>query len=328
MKNRASGPLAVILLLATVISCGGGPRPLSPQEQADLEAWRARRLARLTAEDGWLTLIGLYWLSPGVHRFGSSEECEIVLPDPAVPPVAGEVELRSNGSLLLRSLAPGAVTVNNLPVASTPLTDDSSGSPDVVRTGRITFYAIRRGDRLGLRIKDPDAPTRTGFKGLEYYPPDGRFRVVAHLERYPHPRPIRIATVIGTEEELLAPGVLRFQLLGHDLSLVPLVEHPGDTELFLVFRDATSGTATYGAGRFLSATLGPDDTALLDFNRAYNPPCAFTPYATCPLPPPENSLPIPIEAGEKLPPGASHHCPRPSTWWFFSTGRTATAGGR
>lgn len=307
MRKRPLIAWTGILVLAAAVSCGGGPKPLSPEDMAELEAWRAQRLARLTAEDGWLTLIGLHWLAPGAHRFGSSDGCEIVLPDPNIPPVAGEIVLRGDGSLLLRSLAPGAVTVNNLQVTSTPLADDAGGSPDVVRTGRISFYAIRRGDRLGLRIKDPEAPTRKNFKGLEYYPPDGRYRTVAHLERYHHPRPVKIATVIGTEEELLAPGVLRFRLLGRDLSLVPLVEHPGDTELFLVFRDATSGTATYGAGRFLSATLEPDGTAVLDFNRAYNPPCAFTPYATCPLPPPENALPIPVEAGEKLPPGTSHH---------------------
>ncbi len=306
--RRATRTLCVVFgLLVLPISCSRGPRPLTPSEKADLESWRAERLARLTAEDGWLTLIGLHWLTPGAHRFGSSEACEVVLPDPAVPPVAGEVVLGADGTLLLRSLVPGAVTVNGLAVDSSPLKDDSGGSPDVVKTGRISFYVIRRGDRLGLRIKDPEAATRKGFQGLEYFPPDGRYRVVAHLERYPHPRTVKISTVIGTQEELLAPGVLRFRLLGRELSLVPLVEHPDDRELFLIFRDATSGASTYGAGRFLSARLEADGTAVVDFNRAYNPPCAFTPFATCPLPPPENVLPIPIEAGEKAPRGAPHH---------------------
>ncbi len=304
--RRATTPVT-ILLLATILlpGCHGGRKALAPSEAEALQAFRKQREERLKAPDGWLSLIGLHWLTPGVHTFGSGRTAEIVLPDPSIPEIAGSLELGPEGTVILRTAVPGAVTVNGLAVTSTRLVDDAAGKPDIVRTGRIQFYIIRRGDRTGVRIKDPEAPTRKAFRGLAWYPPDARYRVVARLEPYTHPRTVRVATKIGTPAEFLAPGVLHFEIEDHPLSLVPLIQKAGDRELFLVFRDATSGHETYGAGRFLDAHLEDDGTAILDFNRAVNPPCAFTPYATCPLAPPENVLPIPIRAGEKLPPG--HH---------------------
>lgn len=299
--------VVLLLILGVLVSCQRGPRPLAAELHAELQEWRQDRLTRLTSDNGWLTLIGLHWLEPGEHSFGSADTCEVVLPDPTIPPVAGTVTLEDDGTVLLKVVEKGAATVNGLGITSTRLTDDSSGRADRVQTGRITFYVIRRADRLGLRIKDPDAPTRKKFKGLEYFPEDARYRVVARLERYAHPRTMKINTAIGTQEEMLAPGILRFRLLGHELSLVPLVQNPDDRDFFVVFRDATSGATSYSGGRFLEAELRENDTAVLDFNRAYSPPCAFTPFATCPLPPEENVLAVPIEAGEKVPPGAHLH---------------------
>ncbi len=304
-RFRHAGVL--LLILGVLVSCQRGPRPLPAELHTELQTWRQDRLTRLTSENGWLTLIGLHWLEPGEHSFGSADTCEVVLPDPTIPPVAGTVTLEEDGKVILKVAEKGAVTVNGLDIASTRLTDDSSGRADRVQTGRITFYVIRRADRLGLRIKDPDAPTRKTFKGLEYFPEDARYRVVARLERYAHPRAMTIDTAIGTQEEMLSPGVLRFQLIGHDLSLAPLVQNPDDHDFFIVFRDATSGVTSYSGGRFLEAELEQNDTAVLDFNRAYSPPCAFTPFATCPLPPEENVLTVPIEAGEKVTPGAHPH---------------------
>ena len=307
---RITGRLAAALALTALAlgplwACHGKRGAMAPSELEALEQFRAQRLERLTAPDGWLSLIGLHWLTPGRQTFGSGRGCDIVLPDPAVPEVAGSLELTDEGRVLLRAGVPEAVTVNGIHVATATLTDDGTGNPDIVRTGRIQFYVIRRGDRLGVRIKDPESPARKTFKGLAWYPPDARYRVVARLEPFPRPRIVRVATKIGTPAEFTAPGTLRFTLEGRTLSLLPLVEGPDSRELFIVFRDATSGKTTYGAGRFLDAHLEDDGTAILDFNRAVNPPCAFTPYATCPLAPPENDLPVPIPAGEKLPPG--HH---------------------
>ncbi len=305
--NRFRHATTLCLVLGVLLACQQTPRPLPPKLHAELEKWRQDRLERLTSNNGWLTLIGLYWLEPGDHSFGSSNRCEVVLPDPTIPALAGTVTLKDDGTVFLTVAEEGATTVNGSDVASTRLNDDSAGHPDVVRTGRITFYVIRRADRLGLRIKDPEAPTRESFKGLEYFPEDARYRVVGRLERFKHPRTMVINTAIGTQEEMLAPGLLRFELLGHDLSLAPLVQNPDDHDFFVVFRDATSGVTSYSGGRFLEATLKDDGTAVLDFNRAYNPPCAFTSFATCPLPPEENVLPLPVRAGEKLPPGAHPH---------------------
>jgi len=167
-----------------------------------------------------------------------------------------------------------------------------------VRVGRLTFYVISRGDRLGVRVKDPEGPARTGFTGLEHFPVDPRFRVRARLEAYPEPREVEIPTAVGTEETMLAPGRLHFELGGRQLSLAPFVESAEDDRYFIVFSDATSGETTYGAGRFLSADAARDGATTLDFNRAYSPPCAFTPHATCPLPPSGNRLQVAVTAGE------------------------------
>ncbi len=306
---RAAALLVLVLVasLPLFTACRDHRSALAPSELEALEAFRARRLERLTAPDGWLSLIALHWLDEGTHTFGSDTECDIVLPDPAIPPVAGTLERTEDDRVLLRVTKPDAVTVNGIHVTTTLLTDDRTGNPDIVRTGRILFYVIRRGDRLGVRVKDPESPARTAFRGLSWYPPDGRYRVVARFEPFPRPRIVRVPTKIGTEAEFTAPGTLTFTLEGKELSLLPLVEGPDSRELFIVFRDATSGKTTYGAGRFLDAHLEDDGTAILDFNRAYNPPCAFTPYATCPLAPPENELPVPVYAGEKLPPGFHGH---------------------
>jgi hypothetical protein len=190
------------------------------------------------------------------------------------------------------------VTVDGESPPDRALREDITGDPDVVELGRLRMHLIRRGDRIGLRVKDPQSPTRTGFRGLDYYPIDPEFRVVARFAPHPRPEPVEVPTVAGTTAEMLIPGRLIFELDGQSLSLDPLVESPEERELFLIFRDETSGRETYGAGRYLYATL-EDGRAVVDFNRAYNPPCAFSPYATCPLPPRSNRLSVAIRAGEK-----------------------------
>lgn len=295
--------LAAVAMVTVMVGlgCSEGPTPMDPAHLAELEAWRARRLERLTAPDGWLTLVGLDWLEPGENTVGAAAGTDVRLPEGGAPALVGVLELGPDGTVTLRPEADAGVTVDGEPVTTeTVLASDASGAPSLVRAGRILLYVVARGDRLGVRIKDPEAETRTGFTGIESYPPDARFRVPATFEPYPEPKTIAVPSVAGTESEGLVPGVLRFQLEGRELTLEPMVDDPDDEQLFVVFADATSGVTTYGACRFLTVerpTPGTETT--IDFNYAYNPPCAFTPYATCPLPPPGNRLPVAVEAGER-----------------------------
>jgi uncharacterized protein (DUF1684 family) len=292
-------PLLPALLAFSLAACAQHVPPPDPAYLDEIEAWREQRLERLTSEDGWLTLIGLDWLAPGVNRFGSDPTNEIPLPATGIPPLAGTVEVLEDGSVVLRATAEATVTVNGEPVVESLLHTDAQGPADVVGVGRIRFHVIERGGRLAARVKDPQNRARAEFAGIDHFPIDPGYRVIAQLEPYAEPKEVDIPTVVGTPTTMLAPGVLRFSLHGERLTLEPYVSAVDDPEYFLIFRDLTSGDTTYGAGRFLSAEAAGDDGAtILDFNYAYSPPCAFTRHATCPLPTPQNSLRIAIEAGE------------------------------
>ncbi len=180
------------------------------------------------------------------------------------------------------------------------LSDADEGGPDLLKIGGLTAYVIKRGDRMAVRVKDPETPARVGFSGIENFPLNPGFKVEAYLEAYPEPRDVIIPTAVGTEDHMLCPGVLHFTVDGRDLELQPWINTPEDRDLFIVFTDGTSGRLTYGAGRFLSAKLREDGTTTLDFNKSTTPPCGFTPFATCPLAPPENALLVDISAGEQF----------------------------
>jgi uncharacterized protein (DUF1684 family) len=223
----------------------------------------------------------------------------VFLPDPSVPDIAGLLVVGPDSEVIAFCEEGAGVEINGEPLTETVLKTDADGKPDVITAGRIQFYVIDRDGRLGARVKDPEAPTRRDFEGISYFPTDPSFKVEATFEPYGEAREVAIPTVLGTDTTMLAFGVLHFAIDGQDLTLEPYAGSAEDETLFLIFRDQTSGETSYGAGRFLSADApGDDGTTVLDFNRAVNPPCAFTPYATCPLPPPQNILDVPIEAGE------------------------------
>jgi len=293
--------LAVLAVTAGVLSCTRRPPAADPAYLKEIEAWRADRLARLTSDTGWLTLVGLHWLQPGASRFGAAADNEIVLAGEGVPAHAGELEVGPDGQVLLRPAAVAAVTIAGEPAGERRLRSDRDGRADVLEVGRLRLHLIDRSGSLALRVRDPGSPRRTGFTGIEHFPVDPRLRVRAALERYPSPREVAIASAQGPPQTMLAPGLLRFTLRGREVSLEAWLSSPESSELFIVFADATSGHETYGAGRFIDAELSAPDAAevWLDFNTAYNPPCAFSPYATCPLPPARNVLPVRVEAGEK-----------------------------
>jgi uncharacterized protein (DUF1684 family) len=244
--------------------------------EAEIEAWRERMSESLRSETGWLTLIGLFWLHEGENTVGSDSSCEILLPE-NTPPRLGVIELRGT-TVVLRD-------------------DSDPRGASRVELGAIHFAIIKRGDQYGVRARDRNHPARKSFTGRIWYPIDPDYRIKATYIQHPEPRTLQIMNVAGISTPITNPGYVEFALNGQHVRLEAFNE--GGDDLWFVFRDANPDV--YRASRFLYAPLTPDGSAILDFNKAYNPPCAFTPYATCPLPLKENILSISIEAGEKAP---------------------------
>jgi uncharacterized protein (DUF1684 family) len=267
------------------------------QYRKEVETWRQQRLASLKREDGWLTLVGLYWLKPGENRLGSDPGNPVILPQGKSPALAGV--LTREGDAVHLTVQPGVdLTADGKP--ATPgmkLETDVKGKPTVLQLGSLSFYVIQRGDRLGVRIKDKTSPMLAAFKGIDEFPIRPEWRVVARFEPYKDKK-IPIANIIGQVEDNPSPGAVVFDWQGKTYRIDALEGGP-DGSLFLVFGDRTNGTETYGAGRFLDTDPPKDGKVVVDFNTAYNPPCAFTAFATCPLPPAGNKLAIKVEAGEK-----------------------------
>ncbi|HLI86570.1 MAG TPA: DUF1684 domain-containing protein [Bryobacteraceae bacterium] len=248
--------------------------------QAEIAAWRHEREAHLRADGGWLTVTGLFWLHEGRNTFGTDPKSDIVLP--AGPAQAGIFDLH-NGNVT----ATTAGSTRNL----------HPDSDDFVSAGRLRLYVIDRAGRIGIRLKDPQSPYLRDFHGIEAFPAREEYRILARF--VPEPKKVPITNIIGQTEPEDSPGYVVFRLQGREYRLRPVIDEPGSRDLFFIFRDLTGGHETYGAGRFLDTPPPQNGQVVLDFNKAYNPPCAFTPYATCPLPPKENRLPVRIEAGEK-----------------------------
>jgi len=264
--------------------------------QQEIERWHAQRIARLTAPDGWLSLVGLEWLEPGTNRIGSAGDNDIVLAK--APAHLGTITWADDNSLSITLDAANGVTIDGIAQDRAVLRDDSRADPTTVAFGSVSFIAIDRSGRKGLRVRDSEAETRIHFKGIERFPVDPAWRIVADWIPLDPPFQLATGTVIGTIENYPAPGRAVFERDGQRFELYPVLEAPDDKQLFLIFADATSGKETYGAARFLYADMPRDGKIVLDFNKAYNPPCAFTPYATCPLAPPENRLDLRVTAGE------------------------------
>ncbi|MGD0226506.1 MAG: DUF1684 domain-containing protein [Terriglobia bacterium] len=262
--------------------------------RAQIEKWRQQREENLKAEDGWLTLAGLFWLKDGESTMGTGRENSFVLPPGSAPDKVGTFNF--HGGKTVFQATPGVVvTVNGKPAATASLTADSAGSPDVLRIGNLSMFVIQRGSRFGVRLKDKDSETLRKFAGTQWFPITEDFRVTAKFVPYTPPKKIDVPNILGDVDQEDSPGYVEFTLKGQQCRLDPVTE--GDV-LFFIFKDQTSGKETYPSGRFLYAHLPQNGEVILDFNQAVNPPCAFTPYATCPLPPVQNHLPVRIEAGE------------------------------
>jgi len=273
---------AALLVLA---ACGTARKDPASHQQ-EIEKWRSERVARLTAPDGWLTLVGLFWIEEGESRVGSNPNFEVPLPT-GLPDRVGTITLQKG-----KAHFTPAAGVN---LKETDLRPDSVAGYDVLSLGTASFYLIDRGRRFGIRVKDTKSPAREHFVGLDYYPVDSSWKVDAKF--IPSPHHVTFQTEASVTEEGDSPGFVEFERDGKQIRLEPTQE---DNELFFVIRDSTSGKTTYAASRFVYSGLPKDGRVEVDFNRAYNPPCVFTAYATCPLPPAGNRMTVAIEAGEKI----------------------------
>jgi uncharacterized protein len=303
-----AGLMAFILtLLATTVALAG-IKPATPNQSSydeEIGKWRKARAEEVTGEGGWLSLVGLFWLDAGRNRFGSDPSNEIVLPKNKSPKLAGTLWL-DDGQVRLE-VQPGVViTSEGKSVTALALRPDAGGNPTRLNFGTMSFHVIKRGERLGLRVRDKQNPARFRFAGIKYFPLNPKWRIEARFQPYDPPKQIPIANVLGMIDDQTSPGALVFEVDGKTYSL-DAIQEKGSDKLFIIFADKTNRRETYGAGRYLY-TLTPDagGKVILDFNKSENPPCAFTSFATCPLPPRQNRLPFPVEAGERKYAGSDH----------------------
>ncbi len=274
------------------------------QWQGDVAAWRAARAQEISAADGWLTLAGLEWLKPGFNTVGSAADNQIRLAGQA-PEHLGMLTVNAG---VVQLLAPSGGFSPELMMDGKPAREGSlvvdDLKPSMIAWHSLTLVVLKRGDRFVLRIKDSNSPARSAFHGLNWYQPDARYLVTARWVPFKPAQVEEIPTVIGTTLKLPAPGLAMFLVDGKVQHLEPVLEDPSGKTLFFILRDETSNKTTYGGGRFLHTGL-PDHgldqpgSLTLDFNRLENPPCAYTDYATCPLPPEQNRLGVALEAGER-----------------------------
>ena len=246
----------------------------------------------------WLTIAGLFWLEEGENTFGTDDGNAVRLPEGSAPAYAGTFVLKQ-GSVVVAAAEEATITCNDSAVTVKTLRSDAEGRPDILALAELRMWIIERGGRLAVRLRDHEAKRFRDYRGLDFYPPKAAYVVPAFFVPFPQPKLVKLATVVGTEAEMRSPGYMQFVIDGTNLRLDVFGDNAGDTKFFIIFKDETSADETYGACRFMAVEANAEGTFELNFNRAYNPPCAYTPYATCPLPPPQNHLSIRIEAGEK-----------------------------
>ena len=285
-----------VILLALVFAAAAAETDSG--YRAQVEQWRQKREASLKADGGWLTVTGLFWLKAGDNAVGSDPSNDFVLPEGA-PAHLGVYKV-DPGKVTFTAAAGTPVTLSGKPVKQAAIRYDA---PDVISSGPVDVLLLKRGERLALRLKDKNSPLRKNFTHLSWYPVREEWKITGRFVALPKPAKLVFDTIIGEQDVEESPGYVEFERAGQTFRLQAVSE--GD-ELFFVIRDATSGKSTYAASRFLYAAQPRDGKVVLDFNKAENPPCAFTPYATCPLPPPQNRLPIAIEAGEMKYAGSGH----------------------
>ena len=261
-----------------------------------IQKWRDDQETNLKKETGWLTVAGLFWLKEGTNTVGAGEAFDVQLTDNFKRGKFGEIDFKGGVATLKVEKGMDA-QADGKSFSTIELTSDEKGKPTEIRTGTQTLTLIKREERYGIRLRDSNSEARRNFKGRHWFPFDESSKVTARLEAWPEPKEINVPNVLGGQFKMKSPGVLKFNLKGKEYALQPVTED--DKSLFIIFGDGSNRDETYKGGRFLYADMPVNGETVLDFNKAYNPPCAFTPYATCPLPPPQNKLEVEIKAGEK-----------------------------
>jgi uncharacterized protein len=306
MHDRYFLRLALTFFSVTLLWSGCAPKKSTidyEAYQAEIEAWHVKRVGDLKDTTGWLNLAGLFWLQEGINTFGSAEKNQVVFPTGTIAAEAGYF-LVKNGTVKMEAKTEADVTVNGMPVTSIEIFHPDSSRAVTSVHGSLQWFVIRRDNQVGIRLRNLESNSVKEFKGIARYPVNPDWRVVADFTPT-EGKTIDITNVLGQTVPQASPGVLKFQIEGKDYSIDAL--DGGKDEYFLIFGDPTNEKETYPSGRYLYVKkAGADGKVAVDFNKSYNPPCAFTPYATCPLAPRQNILSIAIEAGEKNYEGYSH----------------------
>jgi len=303
-KSMLLVAVVMVLLGSAVLVVGvSGSSPVAPDAAyvQSFEKWKAEQIDDL--KRNWLPLAGLYWLKPGVNNFGTAPENAVVFPKG--PAHAGEFDLEGK-DVTVKLLPDAHATLSGAPLTTAKLAPDVSGHASLVEMGTLRFHVIVRGERVGIRVKDLESASVINFKGLIFYPLDLNYRVTATWEPSDGKKTIDVPNVLGDVTAVPVAGTVIFKINGQEQRLTALGGNPA-TGLSFVFNDLTAKSDTYPGGRFLDSDPVTNGTVTLDFNRAYNPPCAVTPYATCPLAPKENRLAAAIPAGEKFDKAAHAH---------------------
>lgn len=262
----------------------------------EINKWRQDLDDSLRRENSWLALAGLFWLNEGKNSLGSNPTCDILLPSEATPQFAGTITLNKH-DIVLRASSDIGFEVNGELIVETILQPDTTDDPTMLHLGQLTLVAIKRGHQYGIRLWDNQRSERTNFPGRLWYPIKPVYRVWADYVAYDPPNPINLASTNGGDQSDSVVGSLAFEINETDCKLDVFEGSEGG--FFVIFTDQTQTVETYPAGRYLTTAKPEQGKVCLDFNRAYNPPCAFTPFATCPLAPPQNHLPVRIPAGER-----------------------------
>lgn len=299
MTKRTLASAACLLVFSSALARTPSDRTSQAKTyEQEISDWRKQRNHELTDEDGWLALAGLFWLKDGENKIGSDPASDVVLPGPNAPLYACSIWLEGGKTRVVAPAASG-MTSDGKPVTSLALENDLSGKPTVLSMGSLSFHVIKRGDKLGLRLRDKDSPARVNFGGIDYYPVNPAWKLEGRFEPYNPPKTLKIVNVLGMVMETPCVGALVFSVGGRTYRLDAEAETQSP-QLFVMVADATTGKTTYHSGRYLYVpTPSTDGKVVIDFNKAQNPPCAYTKFATCPLPPPQNHLALAIEAGEK-----------------------------
>ena len=288
---KSSLPTAVLI---ASLSVGAVAQQYDP---APLMKFRADRVTTLKRDTGWLTVAGLHFLNQGPNRVGSDPSNDIVLDFPSVPKHVGVITVEGT-NVRIQAAAGQTLLINEVTKTESELHGSFDQKPvDTLHFGPVSFFVHYSGPRLALRVRDQQSPLRTNFRGLRWYEPNPAFRTDGTFTPYAEPKVVQIPNILGDLEPFKAIGTVTFELAGSTHTM----EAWGNLKsLWFVFRDRTSGRETYPSARFLYTPPVVDGKVVMDFNFAQNPPCAYNPYTTCPLPPSQNRLPVAIEAGEKI----------------------------